>query len=102
MQAEGAALAGAPVEEGAIEEPDVEAVLHLVDAGDGGGHIAPSGVPLDVGAHEVLRRVHHLAVIRAEELQLPIHCLEPAQYQELALQPRNNVSDTGHIPLPHV
>ncbi len=83
--ARGKAAHGAPVERGAIEEPDVKAVLHLVDGGDAGGHVAPRGIPLDVGAHEVLRRAVGLHVVHAKELQLPIHGLQASQHQVLAL-----------------
>jgi len=77
---------GALVEQLAVEQPDLEAVLHLVHVVDGGGHVAASRVPLHVGAHEVLGRVEHLELVRREELQLARHALQAAQHQELALR----------------
>lgn len=60
----------------AVKQPDIEAILHLVDVANRGGHKAPSGVPLYVCAHEVLGRAHGLKVVHVKELQLPIHALQ--------------------------
>ena len=60
----------------AIEQPHNEAILHLMDVADGGGHKAPGRVPLHVCAHEVLGRAHRLEFVHIEELQLPIHALQ--------------------------
>ena len=58
-----------------VEQPQVEAVLHLVHMPHRGGHEAACGVPLNVCAHEVLCCAHGLEVISIEELELPIHAL---------------------------
>ena len=60
----------------AVEQPDDEAILHLMDVADGGGHKAPSWVPLYVCAHEVLGCAHGLKFVHVEELQLPVHALQ--------------------------
>mmetsp|Transcript_6031 Transcript_6031/g.15378 ORF Transcript_6031/g.15378 Transcript_6031/m.15378 type:complete len:771 (+) Transcript_6031:499-2811(+) len=70
----------------AVEGPHVEAVLHLVHGGHGGGHVAPRGVPLHVRRHEVLRRGHGLHLVHVEELELAVHGLEPRQHHHLALR----------------
>ena len=49
------------------------------------GNGGTRGVPLDVRGHEVLCRGQDLHVLRADELQLPRHALQPAQHQVLAL-----------------
>ena len=65
----------------AIEEPQVEAVLHLVDMADRGRHKAACRVPLNVCAHEVLCCAHGLKVISVEELQLSIHALHTSVHR---------------------
>ena len=82
----------APVQQLAVEGPDVEAVLHGVHGGDGGGHVAAGGIPVDVGAHEVLRGCERLHLVGAEELQLAVEALEARQHQVAAGgRPENGV-----------
>mmetsp|Transcript_11554 Transcript_11554/g.32056 ORF Transcript_11554/g.32056 Transcript_11554/m.32056 type:complete len:307 (+) Transcript_11554:722-1642(+) len=70
----------------AQEGPHDVPVLHLVHRGDRGSHVPSGGIPIHVGAHEVLVDCHGVHVIDVEELELPVEALETSDDEELSLR----------------
>lgn len=56
----------------------------MTPPGDSGHYISSSWVPLDVGTHEMISRVHNCEVIRIDELKHAIHGPHSCQYNKLA------------------
>ena len=79
-----------------IEQPQVEAVLHLMNMPHRGGHKPACGVPLNVCAHEVLCCAHGLEVVSIEELKLPIHALHAHKRYQGRAGWNCNLPDTPH------